>query len=82
MDWVMDLIFKDGTSVQLVPFINGTIVIILLITAALVMNGQDSIHIYVMAGLSLGLLASVNWFIHEFNKVKKEQEEQEGLKED
>ena len=71
----MDLIFKDGTSVQLVPAINVIVVLILVIMTSLLVSGYTSIHIYIMSGLSLGLLASVNWFIHEFNKVKKEQEE-------
>jgi len=79
MDWVMDLIFKDGTSVQLVPAINFTIFLILATVCALMVNGYSSIHIQILAALSIGLLASLNWFIHEFNKVKKRQGEEERV---
>eukprot|EP00904_Undaria_pinnatifida_P002262 jgi/Undpi1/12036/HiC_scaffold_4.g01735.m1 len=76
--WFVDLIMKPGTSVQLVPVINVTLVLIVGLLAYLAVNGEQSIHVYIMGFLSVGLMASVNWFISEFRKVKRQQEQDGG----
>lgn len=76
--WLVDLIMKPGTSVQLVPAINVALIILVGLLVYLVLNGESSIHVYIMGFLAVGLMASVNWFISEFKKVKRQQEQGEG----
>jgi hypothetical protein len=59
---LLDLILKPGTSFQLVPFINLSIVLLLGVLVSLSYSKIDSIHLIVMGCLALGLLASVNWY--------------------
>ena len=61
---VVDLIFKPGTSLLLVPVINISIVLLLVVLAFLLYTKLDPIHVVVMATLALGLLLSVNWYDH------------------
>lgn len=58
---VFDLIFKPGSSLTLIPAINGTVVILLCVLIYLSYTKIATIHLIVMGFLSLGLLASVNW---------------------
>jgi hypothetical protein len=73
----MDLIFTPGSSLKLVPAINITIGLLLVLMASLLYNKIDTIHIVVMTFLSLGLLVSVNWFYFEFQKIKAQEDEKE-----
>ena len=41
--------------------INVTLVLIVGLLAYLAVNGEQSIHVYIMGFLSVGLMASVNW---------------------
>ena len=52
---------QPGASLQLVPAINATLVILLLVLAIMHWKGQTNIHVTVMALLAVGLLASLNW---------------------
>ncbi|CAM9508965.1 unnamed protein product [Choristocarpus tenellus] len=76
--WLVDLIMQPGSSTRLVPMINITLVGLLLVLIGLAVTGQGSIHILIMGFLATGLMASVNWFISEFNKVKQEKEQTKG----
>ena len=44
-----------------VPVINVALVLIVGLLVYLVLNGESSIHVYVMGFLAVGLMASVNW---------------------
>lgn len=61
VDTVMDLIFRPGSSLRLVPLINVAIVGLIGLMIALTYTTINPIHIAVMTFLALGLLASVNW---------------------
>ena len=72
--WVFDLIFQPGSSLRLVPAINGSCVALLILLAwAAWYKVIESVHLIVLAVLSIGLMASVTWFAHEFHKVKAAQ---------
>lgn len=73
--WLVDLIMKPGTAVRLVPVINVTLVLILVILTGLAVSGDASIHVFIMGFLAVGLLASVNWFMSEFNKLKLQEQQ-------
>ncbi|CBJ27775.1 expressed unknown protein [Ectocarpus siliculosus] len=59
--WLVDLAMKPGSSVQLVPFINGVLCILVGLLVYVAASGEGSIHVYVMGFLSIGLMGSVNW---------------------
>jgi hypothetical protein len=61
IQFAVDLIFKPGSSLTLVPAINATVVILLGVLIYLSYTKIATIHLVVMGFLSLGLLASVNW---------------------
>jgi hypothetical protein len=60
--FAVDLIFKPGSSLTLIPAINVTVVILLGVLIFLSYTKIATIHIVVMVFLSLGLLVSVNWY--------------------
>eukprot|EP01038_Epipyxis_sp_PR26KG_P007868 gene7868-10678_t len=75
IEYVVDLIFKPGSSLKLVPAINITVLLILLLMAVLLYQSTitiPSIHIIIMSSLAVGLLLSVNWFYYEFKKITSE----------
>ncbi|CAN0144276.1 unnamed protein product, partial [Ectocarpus sp. 12 AP-2014] len=76
--WLVDLVMKPGSSVQLVPFINGVLCILVALLVYVAASGEGSIHVYVMGFLSIGLMGSVNWFISEFRKVQQQERENGG----
>eukprot|EP00903_Cladosiphon_okamuranus_P017700 g16299.t1 len=76
--WLVDLVMKPGTSLQLVPAINTVLVILVFVLVYLVSTGEGSIHVYIMGFLSLGLMASLNWFISELRKVQQQQAQEGG----
>lgn len=61
VDTIMDLIFRPGSSLRLVPLINISIIGLIGLMIALTYTKINPIHIAVMSFLALGLLASVNW---------------------
>jgi hypothetical protein len=65
----MDLLVKPGASLRLVPAINVSVLLLLGILASLLWNEIAKIHIVVMSGLAIGLLASVNWVYYEYEKA-------------
>ena len=71
--FLIDLIIQPGSSLKLVPFINISVICLLVLLCAISYTAIDTIHIIVMALLSLGLLISVNWFYTEYTKVIQEQ---------
>ena len=62
MQVVIDLIFKPGSSLTLIPFINASVIALLAVLCFLTYTEIATIHLVVMSVLSLGLLASVNWY--------------------
>ena len=73
--YIIDLVFQPGSSMRLVPAINGSLFALLLLLAVLGYNQTiELVHIKVLSFLSIGLMASVSWFAHEFNKAKALQE--------
>ena len=62
LSFLLDLIMKPGTSLQLVPLINVSLLCLLALMASLSLNKIHPGHLIAMSGLSLGLLASVNWY--------------------
>ena len=61
IDEIIDLIFRPGSSLRLIPVINVSILLLLGLLIALSYSKIASIHLIVMTFLALGLLASVNW---------------------
>jgi pseudouridine-5'-phosphate glycosidase len=60
--FVVDLLFQPGSSMRLVPAINATVLILLVVMiCVLSTSGIDGIHVGVMTTLAVGLLCSVNW---------------------
>ena len=56
VDLIMDLIFRPGSSLRLIPVINAAIIGLFGLLIAL-----SYTHLVVMSFLGLGLMASVNW---------------------
>jgi hypothetical protein len=73
VETLIDLVMTPGASLKLVPAINVTLVLLLGVLVYLGQGSLDSHHLYTMAGLAIGLLLSVNWFIIEFRKEKEKQ---------
>eukprot|EP00611_Tribonema_gayanum_P027283 TRINITY_DN66_c0_g1_i1.p1 TRINITY_DN66_c0_g1~~TRINITY_DN66_c0_g1_i1.p1 ORF type:complete len:120 (+),score=37.92 TRINITY_DN66_c0_g1_i1:61-420(+) len=71
--FLLDLILQPGSSTKLVPAINATLVGLLVVLCVLQAKGESNIHFTVLGILAVGLMASVNWFISEFSKVKAQQ---------
>lgn len=44
-----------------VPAINAVLAILMVLLVYLAVNGEASIHVYVMGFLSIGLMGSLNW---------------------
>lgn len=60
--FVIDLLFQPGSSMRLVPVINATVALLLVVMIyVLSTSGIDGIHVAVMTILAVGLLCSVNW---------------------
>jgi hypothetical protein len=78
MSWVqflIDLVMEPGASLKLLPVINVSIILLLIVLASSLWTSIDHIHIYAMTFLALGLLASVNWFVIEFKKIQASEKE-------
>eukprot|EP01039_Chlorochromonas_danica_P001356 gene1356-1478_t len=74
IQFLVDLIFQPGSSLWLVPAINVTVlVLIFMLLIVGFYSDVAKIHVVVMSTLALGLLLSVNWFFHEFQKVQQSQ---------
>ncbi len=77
---LIDLIFQPGSSLWLVPAINITILLLLVVLlVTLVYSDVAKIHIIVMSFLSVGLFLSVNWFYYEYNKAIKEKSDGKAI---
>lgn len=67
---VIDLIFQPGSSVRLIPAINGVLFVLLLVLAWTWVNEViDEIHIYVLSSLSVALMASVSFVGHAYEEA-------------
>lgn len=75
VDQILDLVFTPGSSLKLVPAINVTLVSLLCLMLYMGDGYIPPFHLNVMAGLSICLLLSVNWFMMELRKEMKRQEE-------
>ena len=80
IEGLTDLIFQPGSSLKLVPLINTAILSLIVLLCCLgYYNTIDSIHIIILSVLAIGLLISVNWFFHEYNKeIEKQKGNGEG----
>jgi hypothetical protein len=58
---VANSIFQPGSAPVLVPFINFTVGALLITVFFATSAGFGNIHLYVFAGLALGLMITVNW---------------------
>jgi len=63
VDLFVDLIFQPGSSLKLVPVINVSVLLLLVVIAYLLIYNTEiaTIHIIVLSSLAVGLLISVNW---------------------
>lgn len=60
--FLVDLIFQPGSSLKLIPVINGALLGLVAVLALLMhYSSLATIHIVVMTTLATGLLLSVNW---------------------
>eukprot|EP01036_Dinobryon_divergens_P024661 gene24661-33132_t len=74
-EFLLDLILQPGSSLTLIPAINVTVLLLLVLLVCLLYYSSIAIvHILVMSTLSLGLLFSVNWFYYEYTKAISEME--------
>lgn len=63
-EFLLDLILQPGSSLTLIPAINVTVLLLLVLLVCLLYYSSIAIvHILVMSTLSLGLLFSVNWLV-------------------
>jgi hypothetical protein len=60
---VIDLIMTPGSSLTLVPVINVTVLLLLVLMGCLLYSKIGTIHILIMSSLAVGLLISVNWYV-------------------
>ena len=70
--WLEDLLLvlvEPGTGLKLVPYINGALVMLILVLGATMAGGFFSVHLLVLLALAVALMASINWFVHELRKV-------------
>ena len=67
----IDLVLVPGSSLKLVPVINVCVVCLLGVICSLSYTKIATIHLVVMSCLAFGLLASVNWVLYEFNRIKE-----------
>jgi hypothetical protein len=68
---LIDLVLVPGSSLRLVPLINLSVVCLLVAIWTLSYTKIATVHLVVMTVLSLGLLLSVNFVLHEFNRIKE-----------
>jgi hypothetical protein len=54
-------LLEPNTGHLLLPFINGTLLVLLCVLFLTWLGGYGSIHLVVLTFLSLGLMASINW---------------------
>ena len=55
---------------RLVPAINASVILLMVVLVSLLWNSIARIHLFVMGFLALGLLASVNWVAAEYQAAK------------
>lgn len=67
----IDLVLVPGSSLKLVPVINVCVVCLLGVICTLSYTKIAMIHLVIMSCLAVGLLASVNWVLYEFNRIKE-----------
>lgn len=70
--WLTDLLLvlvEPGTGLKLVPYINGALLMLVLVLCATMLGGFFSVHLLVLLALAIALMASVNWFVHEYRKT-------------
>lgn len=79
--WLTDLLLvlvEPGTGLKLVPYINGSLLMLVLVLCATMLGGFFSGHLLVLLALAIALMASVNWFVHEYRKTIAGAEEPPG----
>mmetsp|Transcript_7917 Transcript_7917/g.17179 ORF Transcript_7917/g.17179 Transcript_7917/m.17179 type:complete len:91 (-) Transcript_7917:328-600(-) len=70
MSFVQDLL-KPGGGIALIPFIRGTIWMLLLMVIIMGVLDVARIHMVVLAFLSTGLLVSISMFEKAWNDVQR-----------
>ena len=79
--YVIDLVFQPGSSIRLVPAINGSLTALLMVLAwTWFYDVIEVMHIYVLSFLSIGLMGSVAFVgaAYEELKATKAKEDSEG----
>lgn len=72
LQFLLDLIFQPGSSLWLVPAINVTVLLLILMLLITGMYTEIAkIHIIVMSTLALGLLLSVNWYARPLDRANQ-----------
>jgi len=67
-------ITRGGIPSQLVTFVTGTLILLILLIALMLFSGASkSIHIYIFLGLAVGLLVSLHWFLSQLGPVDTKQ---------
>ena len=69
IDALSDLIFTPGSSLALLPVINVTCVLLVLVCLTMIYYGIAVLHMLVLIALSLGLLGSVQFLKMQIDKV-------------
>lgn len=76
MEAFVDALLKPGTGYKVLPIANVSLVLLLCVLLASAIRWSESavvVHFGVMAVLALLLLGTVNWFVHELKKTKKDE---------
>lgn len=74
MQAVIEAILEPGTGYKVVPFVNATIAVLLVVLVASAINWSHTdiaVHFWAMSVIAVLLLVTVNWFAAELKKAKK-----------
>jgi len=78
MSGMLTHIMEPGSSFKLIPFVRVIAFCLICICLSLAYHDIARIHMFVMCGLALGLLASVQWLMHLIKEGEGERGEGEG----
>lgn len=59
---LLQSLLKPGVTSDLIKFMNYTFIALIGLIAVFLISGENSIHLWVFLGLSVGLFASINWY--------------------
>ena len=73
-------LLEPGVHPRVVLTLKIVLVLLLAMLGFIVVSGQGNLHVYIMMGLAMGLLVLVQWFVGQLIASRKEQEQEEMVK--